>query len=306
MPSPSSRVKTPFAPSPSGLLHLGNARTALFNYLFAHRAGGTFLLRVEDTDAERSADEHLQSLLTDLQWLGLHWDEGPGRDGGAGPYRQSQRYELYGQLYERLGRAGYVYPCFCSREKLAASRKRQLAAGKPPRYDGTCARLGEAPARYDSAQLAAWQRRAVDALDAVSMMQWVPEAALAPVPHMHHQAFLEAVRPNVASPDEVADWARALFGPWAPEEGAEAVAREAGAGYFEAALQAYEAHNDDAAAFLAALKQAAGVSGRKLFMPLRIALTGRSHGPDIKSLLTLLPAPLVRERLTACLSMARA
>lgn len=137
-------VRTRFAPSPTGALHLGNARTALLNRLFATRYGGRFTLRSEDTDVERSAEHHLERLQGELAWLGLEWEEGPEEGGPHGPYRQSARGEQHGADLARLQAAGQAYPCFCTREELEAARQRQLAAGKPPRYPGTCARLTEA------------------------------------------------------------------------------------------------------------------------------------------------------------------
>ena len=134
-------VVTRFAPSPSGELHLGNVRTALFNLLLARRLGGRFLLRIEDTDAARATDAHAAALERDLEWLGLQWDEGPRRDGGTGPYRQSQRGSLYAPLLARLEAESAAYPCFCSSQELELSRRAQLAAGRPPRYAGTCAQL---------------------------------------------------------------------------------------------------------------------------------------------------------------------
>ncbi len=123
-----SAVKTRFAPSPTGLLHLGNVRTALFSALYARHAGGAFLLRIEDTDEERSQDEHSVALQEDMRWLGLDWQEGPGVEGAAGPYYQSQRYELYQGYFDRLELKGLAYPCFCSPRELDMSRKTQLAA----------------------------------------------------------------------------------------------------------------------------------------------------------------------------------
>src|SRR5215472_180404 len=112
-PQPGGLVVTRFAPSPTGDLHLGNARTALFNVLLARRAGGRFLLRIEDTDSERSQVVHAQGLMADLRWLGIEWEAGPDREDEHGPYRQSQRASLYGQDLKALERAGAVYPCFC-------------------------------------------------------------------------------------------------------------------------------------------------------------------------------------------------
>ncbi|MFO1371010.1 MAG: glutamate--tRNA ligase [Candidatus Competibacteraceae bacterium] len=137
-------VKTRFAPSPTGYLHLGNVRTALFNALLARRQQGQFLLRIEDTDQERSRPEYIAALLEDLRWLGLDWQEGPEIGGSHAPYAQSARVAVYAQYYQRLEAGGQVYPCFCTPAELALSRKAQLAAGRPPRYTGTCAWLSEA------------------------------------------------------------------------------------------------------------------------------------------------------------------
>jgi glutamyl-tRNA synthetase len=133
-------------------MHLGNARTALFSWLLARRLGGTFLLRIEDTDRERHQHEAEQAFIEDLRWLGLNWDEGPDTDGLAGPYRQSERSHIYVAIYGRLAEAGLTYPCFCSAETLAVQRKTQLAASKPPRYAGTCAILSDAQVSEKLAQ----------------------------------------------------------------------------------------------------------------------------------------------------------
>ncbi len=134
-------VKSRFAPSPTGSIHLGNARTALFNLLLARHHDGVFLLRFEDTDASRSREAFIHAIQVDLRWLGLEWQEGEGEGGEYGPYRQSQRNDIYQAYFTRLERAGLVYPCFCNSEELAVSRKAQLNAGQPPRYSGKCARL---------------------------------------------------------------------------------------------------------------------------------------------------------------------
>ncbi|MFM2287962.1 MAG: hypothetical protein RL684_1105, partial [Pseudomonadota bacterium] len=133
---PAAAVVTRFAPSPSGELHLGNLRTALHSWLLARRAGGRFLLRIEDTDAGRSSDAHVEALLADLRWLGLEWD--------SEPCRQSQRAAVYAPLLEQLERDGHAYPCFCTVDELQLMRAAQRAAGQPPRYAGTCARLDAA------------------------------------------------------------------------------------------------------------------------------------------------------------------
>jgi glutamyl-tRNA synthetase len=138
-----SPVVTRFAPSPSGELHLGNARMALFNYLLARARGGRFVLRIEDTDAERTQERFVEALCNDLSWLGLHWDEGPDRPGPHAPYRQSQRGSIYQRYFEQLERSRWIYPCFCTPLELDMSRRAQLAAGRPPRYAGTCRDLSE-------------------------------------------------------------------------------------------------------------------------------------------------------------------
>jgi len=134
-------VKTRFAPSPTGLIHFGNVRTALFNVLLSKKTGGVFLLRIEDTDFERSREDYIQALQEDLRWLGLDWQEGEAAGGGAAPYRQSQRSAMYEHYLEQLVTQGTVYPCFCSAVELEVSRKVQASAGKPPRYSGKCAHL---------------------------------------------------------------------------------------------------------------------------------------------------------------------
>lgn len=117
-PPGDSQVRVRFAPSPTGNLHVGGARTALFNYLFARSKGGKFIIRIEDTDLDRSTKESEGAVLRDLSWLGLEWDEGPGVGGNYGPYRQSERNSLYKHYAERLLQSGHVYRCFCSNEVL--------------------------------------------------------------------------------------------------------------------------------------------------------------------------------------------
>lgn len=134
---------TRFAPSPTGRLHIGNARTALFNALLARHSGGELILRIEDTDIERSDVAHEAELAQDLQWLGIRWQQGPDCGGPHGPYRQSERSDLYAEYYAALEDQGLAYPCFCSPEQLKLSRKAQLAAGQPPRYAGTCVGLSK-------------------------------------------------------------------------------------------------------------------------------------------------------------------
>ncbi len=136
-----SKVRVRFAPAPTGLLHIGNARTALFNFLFAKRHRGTFVLRMEDTDVERSTDTSMDRIVEDLQWLGISWEEGPDRGGPLGPYRQTQRLSTYREFADRLLQEGKSYKCFCSEERLDQLRKEQLSKGKMPRYDGRCRSL---------------------------------------------------------------------------------------------------------------------------------------------------------------------
>ena len=131
-------IRTRFAPSPTGSLHVGNARVAVLNWLWARKHDGAFVLRIEDTDAERNVPGADHAIEEDLAWLGLHWDEGPAGRGDFGPYRQSERGHLYREYADRLVRAGAAYPCFCSEEELERKRAAALAAGEPPHYDRTC------------------------------------------------------------------------------------------------------------------------------------------------------------------------
>jgi len=137
-------VRVRFAPSPTGSLHIGGARTALFNWLFAHHAKGAFLLRSEDTDLVRSTRAAEAQVLADLSWLGLDWAEGPDIGGPFGPYRQSERTDLYRADAERLLAAGKAFYCYCTDEELEAHRKAQQKAGQAPHYAGTCRNLSEA------------------------------------------------------------------------------------------------------------------------------------------------------------------
>src|SRR5262245_20196759 len=137
-------MRVRFAPSPTGQLHVGNARTALFNWLLARGQQGTFILRIEDTDVELSTPESEAAILRDLRWLGLDWDEGPEAGGNAGPYRSSERVQLYQEHAQRLLADGRAYYCFCSREKLDAERRQAVAAGRPAVYAGTCRGLAHA------------------------------------------------------------------------------------------------------------------------------------------------------------------
>lgn len=463
---PNTPVKTRFAPSPTGHLHLGNLRTALFSALLARREGGVFLLRIEDTDAARSSDAHVHALMGDLRWLGLDWQEGPEVGGPNGPYAQSLRGHIYAADYSRLESAGLAYPCFCSDEVLRLSRKAQLAAGQPPRYPGTCARLspqdvrarldkglkptlrfrvppgrrirfddlvrgsqvfdtgtigdfvirrsdgtpsfffsnavddammgvthvlrgadhlantprqmmimealdlpvpayghislilgedgaplskrhgalslrdlrdrgylpqallnhlarlghnydadgfmdldalargfdaarlGRAPARHDPVQLDHWQHQAVLALSDDGLARWLGPILEDEVPAAARGPFLRVVRDNINFPGEARDWARRLFGvPPEPDAEAGQVMARAGSAFFDAALAALAASPGDFRVLAGQVGTATGLKGRHLFMPLRAALTGRTHGPEMKDLWPLLGPERVAERL---------
>ncbi len=151
-------MRVRFAPSPTGHLHVGNARTALFNWLLARRHGGTCILRVEDTDRERSTAASEAAIKDDLRWLGLGWDEGIDAAGDFGPYRQSERLELYASHTAQLLHAGHAYHCFCTPERLEAERRAALAAGLPPKYAGTCRTLS--PSEVDR-RIAAGEQPAI-------------------------------------------------------------------------------------------------------------------------------------------------
>ncbi len=136
-----NKIRVRFAPSPTGLLHVGNARTALFNYLFSQQREGSFILRLEDTDQQRSSKEAEQAIMNDLRWLGIKWDEGPDRRGLYGPYRQSERSNIYAQYAQDLLEKGLVYRCYCLPAELEEKRTSYLARGLAPRYDGRCRNL---------------------------------------------------------------------------------------------------------------------------------------------------------------------
>jgi nondiscriminating glutamyl-tRNA synthetase len=162
-------LRVRFAPSPTGQLHVGNARTALFNWLLARGSRGTFILRIEDTDAERSTRESEAAILRDLRWLGLDWDEGPDIGGARGPYRQSERLHLYESYAKELLAAGDAYHCFCSIAQLDADRQAALAEGRPARYAGTCRHLSieQTRARIDAGERPAIRFRVPEGRDVV-------------------------------------------------------------------------------------------------------------------------------------------
>ena len=148
MISETPRVR--FAPSPTGYLHVGGARTALFNWLFARHFGGTLILRIEDTDFERSSEAMVEGILEGMRWLGLNWDEGP--------FYQSQRLDLYKATAEKIIAAGHAYPCFCTKEELEQRRQEATAAGRPPMYDRRCRQI---PAAEAQARIAAGEKAAI-------------------------------------------------------------------------------------------------------------------------------------------------
>jgi len=505
---------TRFAPSPTGELHLGNARTALFNFLLAHsglahsglahsalahsglahtrpahgglaqsadhaeaRSGsngvgaarpgpGRFLLRIEDTDTERSRDEHIRALIADLKWLGMSWDAGPDREDSKGPYRQSLRGASYERYFAKLEQSGVAYPCFCSPLELEASRRTQLASGRPPRYAGTCrdltaeqrqkkrlegiapttrfrvpsgrriefldfvhgqqsflsddigdfvvrradgsaafffcnavddadmavthvlrgedhltntprqlmildalglrapsyghvslivgsdgsplskrhgatsvrqyrergylpqamtnhlfrlghstsehgflsleemtrafnsAHLGRAPARFDEQQLLVWQKEAVHRLTPQEAVRWLGPVIPAGLDAKTAESFAAAIVPNLVLPQDAVEWVNIVFGDLPPLQPAEQqLVLEAGTGYFAAAAEAAVAHGNELAAIAGAVRTATGRKGAALYMPLRVALTGLAHGPELAPLLKVMPPGKAHERL---------
>ncbi|HOW61062.1 MAG TPA: glutamate--tRNA ligase [Candidatus Contendobacter sp.] len=466
-------VKTRFAPSPTGYLHLGNVRTALFNTFLARRRGGQFLLRIEDTDRERSRPEYVAALLEDLHWLGLDWQEGPEVGGARGPYAQSERAAIYADYYQRLETTGQAYPCFCTPAELALSRKAQLSAGRPPRYAGTCARLseaercarlerglqptlrfrvpagrtveftdrvrglqrfasddigdfvirradgtpqfffanavddalmgithvlrgedhlantprqllllealelpapeyghlaliigadggplskregdlslrelraagylpeallnylarlghvydrdewlepaelaagfalehlGRASARYDAAQLLHWQSEAVRRMDPDRLWLWMGTTVPQYVAPDSRDDFIATVRPNIRFPADAAFWAERLFNAdLTLSAESRAVIVAAGSAFFTHALAAYAQHGAAYPRLVEDLKRRTGLKGKHLFMPLRAALTGETHGPELARVLDLMAPERVRRRLQACIQVS--
>ncbi len=145
-------VRTRFAPSPTGFFHIGSARTALFNYIFSKKYRGVFILRIEDTDKERSKKEWEEDIKESLEWLGLEWQEGPDKEGYLGPYRQSERKEIYQKYLNQLLQEEKAYYCFCSTEELEAHRQYLMSIGKPPSYSGKCRDLAKEQAEKNLTQ----------------------------------------------------------------------------------------------------------------------------------------------------------
>jgi nondiscriminating glutamyl-tRNA synthetase len=449
---------TRFAPSPTGSLHLGNARTAFFSQLWARKSGGRFILRIEDTDVERSESRHRDGLMQDLRWIGLRWDEGPDVGGPSAPYVQSERGDWYAGLFRRLETEERAYPCFCTPEELELSRKLQRMAGKPPRYAGTCRglsaaeraarlargskptlrfavpkdriiefvdlvhgpqkfssndigdfivrredgtsafffcnavddsamgvthvlrgddhltntprqlmlldalglrrpgyghvgllvgadgaplskrhgstsvrefrergflpaavlnhlfhlghtgdvegwldpadmpahfrpeHLGRAPARFEDSQLVHWQKETLQRMSADDIGAWLGLSGASD--------FVELVRHNVVLPADAAPWLAVVRGelpPAGPEE--LSIVAAAGPAFFEAAARALDESGADFPSLVRILKERTGRKGAELFMPLRVALTGKTHGPELAPLLKIMPRDTARRRL---------
>lgn len=136
-------VRVRMAPSPTGDAHVGHARTTLYNYLFARKNGGTFILRIDDTDTRRNTEEAEAGVYRGLRWLGLDWDEGPDKGGPHMPYRQSERLDIYHKYVQQLLDCGAAYECFCTNEELEAERQAQMAAKEDIKYSGKCRDLTE-------------------------------------------------------------------------------------------------------------------------------------------------------------------
>ncbi len=456
--SHSSPVITRFAPSPTGSLHLGNARTAFFSRLWARKSGGRFILRIEDTDVERSRQRFRDELMADMRWLGLDWDEGPDIGGPSAPYSQAERGDFYRTLYAQLKLNGQAYPCYCTAEDLELSRKLQRMAGKPPRYAGTCRHLtaaqraerearglgaalrfavpsgeviefidtvhgpqrfassdigdfiirredgtsafffcnavddsvmgvtqvlrgddhltntprqllvlnalgmrcpgyghvgllvgadgaplskrhgstsaqefrergflpeavlnhlfhlghtgdvegwlsvsdmpahfrpehlGRAPARFDEAQLAHWQKEAVQRMSAAQIGAWLASG--------DPDDFIELVRHNVVLPADAAPWRAVVRGDLPPLGAAEqGIIEAAGPDFFAAAAVAFDQSSSDIKQLTKILKERTGRKGADLYMPLRVALTGQAHGPELGPLLKLMSPETARRRL---------
>lgn len=462
--------KSRFCPSPTGNIHIGNVRTALFSALFAKSIKGTFLLRIEDTDRERSDEKYTQALMRDLQWLGLHWDEGPQVGGQLGPYYQSQRLAIYNDYYQQLEHSDLAYPCFCSEEQLALMRKIQRSMSKPPRYAGTCrtltqaqiqeklaqgikptlrfkvpegefvefedmvhglqrfntsdigdfiirrtdgtppflfcnaiddatmqvthvvrgedhltntprqimilralnlsvpqyghismilgndgtplakrhgsrsiqelrhegylasaiinylARLGhyyghddflsleelaaqfkkeslsKSPAKFDFELLNHWQKHAVMRLNKEEILKWLGPEIVQKIPESGRDIFIDLIKPNILFPHEALRWIQIIFeGDLSIGETETNILKQVGSDYFRVAISGLEQHGPDLAAITAHIKSVLGIKGVMLYQPIRIALTGQTHGPELTKILQLMGPEKIRRRLELAL-----
>lgn len=467
-------IRTRFSPSPTGMLHLGNVRAALFSALYAKKANGHFILRIEDTDAVRSEEKYADILQEDLAWLGVHWQEGPGIGGPNEPYWQSKRGDIYAKYYQELEGQGLAYPCFCTDQELALNRKIQLSRGQPPRYPGTCLKLSKeelakrfeegkkaalrfhvpekksidfvdlvkgpqhfnssdigdfiirraegtasfmfcnaiddalmqvthvlrgedhlantprqlmiletlklhtpqyghlslitgddntplskrhgsfslrdlrekgflprailnylarlshtyesqdlmcftdlaknfqleklskASARFDKHQLLHWQKEAVIRLDTDGVWEWLGKDIKNSIPESLRDLFIEAIRPNINFPEEAREWIDILFGQSLNlTEDQTAILVEAGEPFFTALLKSATQHGADLKHIFEDLKQQLNVSGKKLFMPVRIALTGKQHGPELLQIVGLLGKEKMLQRFNHALELTR-
>ncbi len=179
-------VRVRFAPSPTGSLHLGGARTAIYNWALARRTGGSFILRIDDTDPERSTNENIAQIISSLDWLGIDWDEGPVHGGTYGPYFQTKRADTYVKALNTLIENGWAYRCFCTAEELAAKREAARAKGGFSGYDGTCRHLSaeESQTRADAGEPFVWRlkvpenRGTISFVDAVRGLTEFPASAI--------------------------------------------------------------------------------------------------------------------------------
>jgi glutamyl-tRNA synthetase len=467
------KIRTRFSPSPTGMIHLGNARAALYSAMYATKHHGVFILRIEDTDIERSEERYVEALQQDLQWMNVHWQEGPGVDGEYGPYWQSQRQPIYAQYYTVLEEKKLIYPCFCSEQELAIARKLQQSRGQAPRYSGNCKKLTQAeidqriqegkkpawrfavpanqkiefddvvkgqqifqsndigdfiirrtdgsapflfcnaiddammkvshvlrgedhvantprqimimnalslpvpcyghlslivgddgaplskrhgsysvrelndtgylpiaivnylarlghtceaqnllpfeklaeyfyleklsrsPARFDLTQLKYWQKIAVQSLDDANLWHWLGTKIQSQVPEDKQALFAATVRANLEFPQDALHWAKIFFHDHVAIEGSELdIIREAGEQFFVEAEQAVDKYGIDLQPLLADMKQTLGVSGKKLFMPLRIALTGKTYGPELAQIAELLGQEKMKLRFGSAFKVA--
>lgn len=466
-------MKTRFAPSPTGFIHIGNARTALLSALAGHHGEGTFLLRIEDTDKARSTLEFLDALVADLVWLGLIWQEGEGVGGKYAPYRQSERHKIYEHYYQELLKQGAAYPCYCTDEELELTRKLQIASSQPPRYPGTCrhltheqraqkeqegrkaslrfaipkgkmiefndlvkgaqkflsddigdfiirrqdggstfmfcnaiddslmevthvirgedhltntprqlvilealklrapeyghislingmdgaplskrngsrsirelrdigflplalvnyiarlghyyesnelmqmsdlaknfsiSHLGKSAGKYDETQLKHWQKQAILVADDKVLWSWLDQGLQDLVKPSQKELVLKIIRESALFPDEAKHMVRTLLGEPEFNSDAQKIIKDAGAHFYEEAIRAVNTSGDDFAAVNKHLSERFGLKGKALFQPLRVALTGELHGPQMTDVFKLLGVDLLLTRLQVAKASAQ-